>query len=104
MSSRYSIKLTNNYLEVSQHNSNLLVYRTDYENIHCLDTPSLNSFIVYILFGINKSGKDKIYVGKSKNGVQNRPQSHEDKYSAWKYCYVLTQIKERKLIKLDYSD
>jgi len=27
----------------------------------------------------NTTGKDKVYVGKSKNGINGRPQSHEDK-------------------------
>ena len=36
-----------------------------------------NRFVVYILYGINEAGQDCIYVGKSKNGIDNRPTSHE---------------------------
>ena len=53
------------------------------------------SFVVYILLGKNNNGKDVIYVGKSKNGLKNRPTAHEDKYPNWTVCYILTQFKER---------
>ena len=51
--------------------------------------------IVYILFGKNDSGKDVIYVGKSKNGIKTRPTAHDNKFDNWTYCYILTQVKER---------
>ena len=54
-----------------------------------------NKFIVYILFGENNDGQDVIYVGKSTNGLKNRPTSHDDKFDNWTYCYVLTQFEER---------
>ena len=50
---------------------------------------------MYILFGENTDGQDVIYVGKSTNGLKNRPTSHDDKYDNWTYCYVLTQFEER---------
>ena len=36
-----------------------------------------------------------LYVGKSKNGLANRPTAHDDKYANWSACYILTQFKER---------
>lgn len=44
------------------------------------------------------SGKDILYVGKSKNGIDNRPVSHEDKNTEWSYCYVLTNHKENTFL------
>lgn len=82
---------------MSKANSSTLIYRIPYQNLNSKDELFSidNPFIVYILFGKNESGKDVIYVGKSKNGLKNRPTSHEDKYDKWTYCFVLTQFKER---------
>jgi hypothetical protein len=73
------------------------VYRIPYQNLSSKDEIFTieNQFIVYVLYGKNDTGRDVIYVGKSKNGLKNRPTSHENKYSKWFYCYVLTQFKER---------
>lgn len=94
---KYKIKCYGRSVEISKANSSTLIYRIPYQNLNgkeelfTIDNP----FIVYILFGKNDSGNDVIYVGKSKNGLKNRPTSHEDKYDSWTYCYVLTQFKER---------
>ena len=37
-------------------------------------------------------------MGKSKNGIKDRPTSHEDKYQHWDLCYILTQFKERTFL------
>ncbi|MBR1612848.1 MAG: hypothetical protein IJ671_04845 [Succinivibrio sp.] len=87
-------------LEVSKATSTTLVYKVAYNQLkdrsHDLDIS--NRFIVYILFGKNMHGKDFIYVGKSKNGIDNRPTSHEDKNSNWDMCYILTNFKERTFL------
>ena len=79
-------------IEMYKSMSNILVYKIPYEVIKnkTMELKIENRFIVYILYGENNSGKPVIYVGKSKNGVSNRPQSHEDKYSNWSVCYILT--------------
>lgn len=101
MSRRYTIRLDENKcLEVTNSTSSILVYRIPYEKIkdrtHGLDIQ--NRFIVYILHGKNLNGKDYLYVGKSKNGIDYRPVSHEDKYRDWDDCYVLTTFKERTFL------
>ena len=101
MAHRYTVRLDdNNCLEVTNSTSSILVYRIPYEKIknrtHGLEIP--NRFIVYILHGKNLNGKDYLYVGKSKNGIDHRPISHEDKYSSWDDCYVLTTFKERTFL------
>ncbi|WP_288886471.1 hypothetical protein [uncultured Eubacterium sp.] len=96
-SKKYIIKYSGRSVEMSKANSSTLIYRIPYQNLSG-NTESVkidNSFIVYILFGKNEKGKDAIYVGKSKNGLKNRPIAHEDKFSGWTVCYVLTQFKER---------
>ena len=82
-------------VELSQPNGTVLVYRIPYGLIKNHGLSILNRFIVYILFAKNTEGKDYIYVGKSKNGLDNRPTAHNDKCSNWEYCYVLTNFKER---------
>lgn len=79
-------------IEMYKSMSNILVYKVPYEVIKnkTMELKIENRFIVYILYGENGTGKPVIYVGKSKNGVANRPQSHEDKYSNWSVCYILT--------------
>ena len=90
----------NKCLEVTNSTSSILVYRIPYEKIkdrtHGLEIQ--NRFIVYILHGKNSDGKDYLYVGKSKNGIDNRPTSHEDKYRDWDDCYILTTFKERTFL------
>lgn len=95
---KYIIKRIGRSVEISEATSSLLVYRIPYQNLSVgADEPIKikNKFIVYILFGENKDGLDVIYVGKSTNGLKNRPISHDDKYDNWTYCYVLTQFEER---------
>ncbi len=94
---RYIIRYLGRSIEMSRANSSMLIYRIPYQNLNSKDEVFTieNPFIVYVLYGKNDSGKDVIYVGKSKNGLKNRPTSHENKYDAWTYCYVLTQFKER---------
>ena len=84
-------------VEMSKANSSILVYRFPYQNLKSKETSFEieNPFVVYILLGKNSNGKDVIYVGKSKNGLKKRPTAHDDKYSNWSVCYILTQFKER---------
>lgn len=97
MINNYIIKCNNNSVEMSRPNSTMLIYKIPYKDIEARKLGFLipNPFIVYILFGKNPHGKDKIYVGKSKNGITYRPVAHTDKYDHWTTCYVLTQFKER---------
>lgn len=95
---KYIVRRIGRSVEISEATSSLLVYRIPYQNLSAgADEPIRikNKFIVYILFGENKDGIDVIYVGKSTNGLKNRPTSHDDKYGKWTYCYVLTQLEER---------
>ena len=93
MAKKYTLRLSDGITEISRPTSSTVILRIPYSrlsnNIH-----TNNSFIVYILYGRCDTGKDKIYVGKSKNGIDQRPTSHEDKYDNWEFCYVLTQHKE----------
>lgn len=97
MSKKYEVKYNGNSVEMSKPNSTMLVYKIPYSEIKKKKTGFIipNQFIVYILYGRNDDGKDMIYVGKSKNGIENRPTSHKDKYDNWTTCYILTQFKER---------
>lgn len=95
---KYIVKQHGRIVEVLEANSSILVYRIPYQDlINGLHAPfqMKNRFIVYILFGESDTGKDVIYVGKSKNGLRNRPTSHDDLYDHWDYCFVLTQFEER---------
>ena len=95
---KYIIKRIGRSVEISEAVSSLLVYRIPYQNLSGGADELIkirNKFIVYILFGENNEGPDVIYVGKSTNGLKNRPTSHDDKYHNWTYCYVLTQFEER---------
>lgn len=100
MKMRYNIEYVNDCLEISKPNSTILIYRLPYTKLkEQKDLPQiLNRFIVYILVGYNQKGKDFIYVGKSKNGIDNRPTSHEDKDITWNNCYILTNFKERTFL------
>lgn len=94
---RYMTRYFGRSVEMSKANSSILVYRFPYQNLKSRESSFEieNPFVVYILLGKNNNGKDAIYVGKSKNGLKNRPTAHEDKYSNWTECYILTQFKER---------
>ena len=86
-SKRYVSRYLGRSIEMSRANSSTLVYRIPYQNLSSKDEIFTieNQFIVYILYGKNDAGRDVIYVGKSKNGLKNRPTSHENKYSKWFY-------------------
>ncbi len=95
---RYIIQRMGRSVEISEATSSILVYRIPYQDLSVNAGESIiikNKFIVYVLFGENPTGQDVVYVGKSTNGLRNRPTSHEDKYNNWTYCYVLTQFEER---------
>jgi len=97
----YKVKYWGRSVEISKANSTTLVYRIPYQNLQKGESRfSLdNKFIVYILVGENENKNDKrkdvVYVGKSKDGLKNRPTAHEGKCKSWRFCYVLTQFKER---------
>lgn len=95
---KYIVRRIGRTVEISEATSSLLVYRIPYQNLYSDASEPIkikNKFIVYILFGENNDGSDVVYVGKSTNGLKNRPTSHDDKYDNWTYCYVLTQFEER---------
>ena len=87
-------------VELSKPINTTLVYRIPYKNIknknHNIEIS--NRFIVYILIGKKIKGLDYIYLGKSKNGIDNRPTAHESKNIDWKLCYIFTDIKERTIL------
>lgn len=115
---KYILKMSdNNCISLSKPLSTGLAYKIPYhllkEKSHGVIIP--NRFIVYILVGkefINTGNANKIirnsiiYVGKSKNGIDARPLSHEDKIgktkdgknSYWHTCYVLTDLKEGTIL------
>ena len=97
MAKNYTIKYSGRTIEMSRPGSTMLIYKIPYVDIvrKRIGVIIPNQFIVYILFGKNARGKDMIYVGKSKNGIEYRPAAHKDKYDGWTTCYILTQFKER---------
>lgn len=97
MSKKYIVKQNNHSVEMTKPNSTILVYRIPYRDVERkrIGFTIANPFIVYILYGKNNQGKDMIYVGKSKNGLANRPTAHKNKFDDWTTCYVLTQFMER---------
>ncbi len=98
---KYNIKFDDKgCVEISKPISTILIYKIPYNNIKSSDfsLDISNRFVVYILFGKNEKGKDIIYVGKSKNGLDSRPTSHEDKNDNWTTCYILTDLKERTIL------
>lgn len=97
MAKKYIINCHGKAVEITKPNSMIQICKMPYKDVVAKKYSAIiqNPFIVYILHGINESGKDMIYVGKSKNGIANRPQAHSDKYDNWSTCYVLTQFKER---------
>ena len=87
MATKYSINYySDGKAEISKPNSTILIYKIPYRDLVNKTVGPLiqNQFIVYILYGINNQGKDMIYVGKSKNGINYRPTGHEDKYDKCK--------------------
>ncbi|WP_432642824.1 DUF4357 domain-containing protein [Acidaminococcus sp.] len=97
MANRYIIKYNNGAIEMTKPNSTILVYKIPYVSLESKKTGFVipNPFVVYILVGKDDNHRDVIYVGKSKNSLENRPTSHKDKCAHWLTCYVLTQFKER---------
>ena len=97
MANKYLIKTLNNCVEMIKPNSSILVYKLPYNEVkkEILDVEITNRFIVYILVGKNANNKDIIYVGKSKNGIDNRPTAHEEEGKRWKICYILTTLSEK---------
>lgn len=98
MANKYLIEVNNkNCVEMTKPNSSIIVYKIPYKEMknRVVDVNITNRFIVYILVGKNTEGNDIIYVGKSKNGIDNRPTAHEDENKKWKVCYVLTTFAER---------
>lgn len=97
MAKTYTVKYSGHSVEMARSNSTNLVYKVPYSDIKrkCIGFQIPNKFLVYILVGRNDNGRDLIYVGKSKNGIDTRPTAHEDKCKEWTTCYLLTQINER---------
>lgn len=93
MENRYIVSVdTNHIVKISQPTSKTLVYRIPYCELK--NYTINNRFIVYILVEEKLKEKDLIYVGKSKNFINNRPTAHTDKSKNWTYCYVLTTIED----------
>ena len=96
---RYIVRFDGSVAEITRPVSSVLVYRIPYGDLKKKKYPDIdNNFIVYILFGRNAFGKDAVYVGKSTNGMKNRPTSHEGKYDNWSTCFVLTQHAEKTFL------
>ncbi len=96
----FSIDYTDkNCVKISHLRDKCQVYRIPYKVLknRSYDVIIENNFIVYVLLGKNKSGKDVVYVGKSIKGLDSRPLSHEDKCPFWSYCYVITEGKDSYL-------
>ena len=93
---KYRVIQKGRSVELSEGNRTIRVYRIPYQDLQAgeIAFEITNKFVVYILFGENEDGKDVVYVGKSKNGLDKRPKSHEDRYNNWGCCYILTQINE----------
>jgi predicted transport protein len=98
---KYIIKFNDQQcVELSKPMSTILVYRIPYQHIKNKDhgVEISNRFVVYILRGRAQHDRQGVYVGKSKNNIDNRPAAHEDKDVEWVDCYVLTDIKERTML------
>ncbi len=83
-------------IEVIHSKNKYRIYRIPYGILKrkAQDIKIENPFIVYILLGRNPNGKDVVYVGQSKNGIDKRPLSHEDKCSFWSECFILTMDRD----------
>ena len=98
MSSKYNIRLSeSNTVEITKPNSSVVAYKFSYKQLQkkIVDTVISNRFIVYILVGKNSDKRTVLYVGKSKNGLDNRPTAHETDNIEWEHCYILTTFSER---------
>lgn len=92
---RYVLKYySSKAIELSKPNSSILVFKIPYAELKnaqaVAELKIENRFVIYILHNT----ANKIYVGKSKNGIVNRPKAHEDR-AVWNDCYILTNFKER---------
>jgi len=89
----YEVVLNDDSVEISCDETRIRLYRFPYNEVRNghYDFDIENNFIVYVLYGHNNKGSDLVYIGESKNGLVNRPKSHEDKCSFWSDCYVLTE-------------
>lgn len=92
---RYVLKYySSKAIELSKPNSSILVFKIPYAELKnqqaIAELKIENRFVIYILHNED----NKIYVGKSKNGIVNRPKAHEDR-AIWNDCYILTNFKER---------
>lgn len=92
---RYVINDNKGIIEIYANTSNIRVYKIPFDLVKdgSLSLSVRNKFIVYILYG-RQDNQGMVYVGKSVNGLKNRPLSHQDRCQNWNYCFVLTQTKE----------
>ena len=87
------VKYTKNKcVEVTKTSNTIQICRIPYDILksgNC-DIHIQNRFIVYILLCRNPEGKDIAYVGKSKNGTDDRPLKHEESNVKWDDCFTIT--------------
>lgn len=100
MANKYNIRCNEGTIELTKSMDTTIVYKIPYVAIKNKNVgfDIQNPFVVYILEGKNNKGKDYIYVGESRKGIENRPAAHEDKNVKWTNCYILTQFKERTFL------
>lgn len=97
---KYNVKITNDLIcEITKPSSSTIIYKIPYDILkqQKKNIRLENRFIVYILLGKNIYGLDYIYVGKSKNGIDQRPTAHEDK-AVWDTCYVMTSLSKNSFL------
>lgn len=95
MPNKYIVKVNEQgSVEITAPGRTTTIYRIPYINLKKRQIGFVikNQFIDYILIGKDTEGRDAIYVGKSINGLSNRPVAHEDKSAIWEYCFILTQV------------
>jgi len=87
------IKYTKNRcVEATKTSNTIQICRIPYDVLkssNC-DIQIQNRFIVYILLCRNPEGQDIAYVGKSKNGIDDRPLKHEESDIKWSDCFIIT--------------
>lgn len=85
-------------LEIMDDIGGYLFYRIPYRLLKSktYSVDPKNKFVVYLLQGTNSAGRDCLYVGTSKNGMDGRPKEHEDKAN-WDVCYIFTSSNEKIL-------
>ena len=99
---KFVIRCFGRSIEMSKANSSTLIYRIPYQNLNSKDELFSidNPFIVYILFGKNESGKDVIYVGKSKNGLKRKESAKSNLLIAFSICRYSVITKQREDISV----